>query len=269
MGRMVHGFSTPDLVRIIEENAIDFVRDWKRWPEMRFYEDPEMIRIESDIRFPIFNSVLRTRVSPERVDRTVRGVIDRAQSLNVPLIWWIGPSSEPAGLGSRLGEMGFNSMGRATGMAMDLDTLEVVEVEDESIQITPVLNHEDLRFSCDIVSAVNDFPDFAAEKWYEMNAALGYASPSRWRTYLARVNGKPAATATLYLGKDVASIVSVATLPEARRMGIGTAVSVRPFLDAREDGIRIGTLCSSEMGKGVYRNIGFSEYCSFEIYLWM
>jgi GNAT superfamily N-acetyltransferase len=63
-------------------------------------------------------------------------------------------------------------------------------------------------------------------------------------------------------------IYNVATLPEARGRGIGTALPVAPLLAARAKGYRFGILQSTKMGLNVYRRLGFQKYCTFSFYFW-
>lgn len=62
--------------------------------------------------------------------------------------------------------------------------------------------------------------------------------------------------------------LKVATMPEARRKGIGTAMTLDPLLQAREDGYNVGVLHSSEMGQPVYERMGFKRICDFWFYRW-
>jgi GNAT superfamily N-acetyltransferase len=57
-------------------------------------------------------------------------------------------------------------------------------------------------------------------------------------------------------------------VPDARGQGIGTALTLVPLREARAMGYRVGILASSPMGLGVYRGLGFQEYCKFGIYMW-
>jgi predicted acetyltransferase len=72
----------------------------------------------------------------------------------------------------------------------------------------------------------------------------------------------------MILQDGVAGIYAVATLPEARRQGLGTALTLAPLGDARAMGYRVGTLQASPMGYSVYRRLGFQQVCEFGVYLW-
>jgi predicted acetyltransferase len=68
-------------------------------------------------------------------------------------------------------------------------------------------------------------------------------------------------TVIWFQGAGVAGIYWVATVPEARQRGLGTAITLVPLLEARDMGYTTGILHASEMGYGVYQRIGFQELC--------
>jgi predicted acetyltransferase len=73
----------------------------------------------------------------------------------------------------------------------------------------------------------------------------------------------------MLLHAEVAGIFAVATLAEARRRGIGTALTLVPLLEARRRGYRVSTLQATPMGFPVYRRLGFREVCRpIELHLW-
>ena len=80
--------------------------------------------------------------------------------------------------------------------------------------------------------------------------------------------GEPVATATSFFAAGVAGVYCVSTVEPARRQGIGAAVTLAALREARDLGWSIGVLGSSEMGYGVYRRLGFREYCRIGLYEW-
>ena len=91
----------------------------------------------------------------------------------------------------------------------------------------------------------------------EALATAGIEPEGPMRHYVGVLNGEPVGASSLML---------VATVPEARRRGVGTAMSLAPMLDARELGYGIGILASSPLGFGVYSRIGFREYFRWTVY---
>lgn len=76
------------------------------------------------------------------------------------------------------------------------------------------------------------------------------------------------AASLVVLREDVASIYCVATLPEARGRGIGTAITREPLLEAKNGGYDVAVLEASEMGLPVYRRLGFKELFEFKTLTW-
>jgi GNAT superfamily N-acetyltransferase len=106
---------------------------------------------------------------------------------------------------------------------------------------------------------------FLVDAWDRL---LGMADAESIRIYLGWLDDKPVATSLLFLAAGVAGIYSVATIPEARRKGIGAWMTLQPLLEARAMGYQLGILQASRMGVKVYQSLGFKEYCKINSYRW-
>lgn len=76
------------------------------------------------------------------------------------------------------------------------------------------------------------------------------------RGYLGTVAGRPVATAMSVRTGDTVGIYSIATVPDARGRGYGTAMTWITLNDV-DPGVRIGILQASLMGRPVYERMGF------------
>ena len=112
-----------------------------------------------------------------------------------------------------------------------------------------------------------EFPAFLEPLWPEVFAFGGERLDDPLRYFIGWSDGQAVATSSLILAAGVAGVYCVAALPEVRRKGIATAMTLAALRQARALGYRVAVLQATEMGAGVYRRIGFREYCTFGCYM--
>jgi len=153
-------------------------------------------------------------------------------------------------------------------MAIDLRSLDEPLSLPPRISLERVSDVESLQIWLRVMSQGSSMPEKVLDPLSEVARNYHFESEADVVCYLGRFDGRPVATSMLYLDAGVAGLYNVATLPEARRQGFGTALTLAPLLDARARGYRIGILQSSPMGLNIYRRLGFREYCVFHGYFW-
>ena len=109
-------------------------------------------------------------------------------------------------------------------MAADLRTLPDVEAPTD-VRISRVVTDTGLDAYEQVLSlGFGEGPPEAA--WVrEMHARIGVGDNVPWRHYVGLADGDPVACASVFLAAGVAGLYFVCTVPNARRRGIGTAIS--------------------------------------------
>ncbi len=268
MSEILQDVSEPALVTAIEANIFSLFPLFRAWSRAEVHEDSELLWTLTNIPFPLFNSVLRAQLAPETADATVEAAIARCKSRNVPMLWWTGPATRPADLGTSLEAHGFVYEGDSPGMAMDLATLNESMPVPPNLSVQLVGDTETLKQWCHVMVLGYEMPDFVESAMFDSFASIGLGPQQPIQHYLALLNGEPAAVSSLIFGAGVAGIYNVATLPAARRQGVGAAVTLAPLRAARALGYRVATLQSSSMGFNIYGRLGFREYCRLGQYVW-
>ena len=268
MSNILQDLSPSHLINAIEENLAAFLPVFGKLGDFYLDNPLGVKRSITNIPISLFNSVMDARLATEQVDVAIQCILADAKARNVPILWWIGPSTQPADLGKYLEKYDFSLDDEGPGMAVDLANMNesLPAPSDVSIQIAQdeVAWQQWIRTMA-IGFEVPASADFVVKGWQDF---LCIADPKTTMAYLGFLNGKPVATSLLFLAAGVAGIYAVATVPEARRKGIGTLLTRYPLIQARSKGYKIGILQSSGMGRGVYRSLGFQEYCEIVSYRW-
>ena len=85
--------------------------------------------------------------------------------------------------------------------------------------------------------------------------------------YAAYLEGRPACSGLgLRTGRTI-GIYNIATVPWARRRGLGAAVTQRIIDDGAASGCDVAVLQSSEMGRPIYERLGFRKVVDYVGYV--
>src|SRR5437588_690056 len=166
-------------------------------------------------------------------------------------------------------------------------TLEAIEANftEEMMAIDVQATHEDLPTPAELVIqecgdaemlrswfpvAMRGFDatEEGTASYYNNYVKLGFGEGKPWHHYVGWLHNEPVGVATLLLHAGVAGIYGVAVLPEARRQGVGAAMTLHALREARALGYQIALLMPSKMGIGIYCRIGFQAYGSIHHYTW-
>ena len=214
------------------------------------------------------NLVVSNQLPSDRVDEIIEDALAHFRRKNIrKLSWLVQDEAGAVEINAALLAHGLKFReGFSTEMAIDLEKFKTKLPAVAGLKIVPVLDRRALRQWVQIASIGFGIGEEYEGIWYELFADVIF--DRRFRTYLALLEGNPVGTAQLFLSGGVAGVYNVSCIPEARGLGIGTAVTSAPLLEARQMGYRIGILQASSKGYGVYSRLGFQDYGNLSVYLW-
>jgi GNAT superfamily N-acetyltransferase len=269
MNDILDDFSAANLAKALEGNLISWMGNFKKVWQVKEDDPPGLKRSISPVPLALFNSIMDANLASDNVDMAIQSVKADAEARKVPVLWWIGPSTRPADLATHLERHGFSLDDETPGMAVNLSKINEALPGPEGLAISEVVGAVAIQEWCNTMAEGFEVPasmlSLVVESW---NSFMGQIDSAITKAYIARLNSQPVATSMLHLGHGVVGIYSVATIPEARRKGIGAVMTQFPLLHGRTLGYKVGVLGASQMGFSVYRALGFQEYCRIKSYVY-
>jgi GNAT superfamily N-acetyltransferase len=215
--------------------------DWALAAGGRAVLDGDLTMTDSGSGFAFFNEVITTRPFDEDLARRALAFYP-AERPFVLLSVHRGDDLRPYGL-VPVGHPPF--MLRASAIRAPVDE----SAASSDFNVTEVSNQVDLAAWSSIVEA-----GFAASG---VAAPIGLLAGRR-RFFLAHYQGRPVAASSAFVGEGVIDVEAVATLPEYRRRGFGTAVSwAATLVDTRLPAV----LIASDPGRPVYERMNYVSLC--------
>jgi GNAT superfamily N-acetyltransferase len=215
-----------------------------------------------------FNAAIRLRTAPDP-DHLIDAIQQTFAERSMPFVWWVTQQDSEDGLETKLRSHGFDYDGdESIGMAMALSS-QPEPTPSQSASVERISEERDVRiwFATLLESVDASVDDRTMDLATTVFSHLANDGLSGWHLYLAHISERPAGTCALHLG-TTAGLYSVGTVPMARRVGVGTALTKRALDEASSAGYSIASLTASGLGARLYEALGFNEYCRFREYVW-
>jgi GNAT superfamily N-acetyltransferase len=255
----------PAVIEMFDRNMVDFyVRARSRpWADIKV--DDDVVWGSTGLPLQAFNGAAGATFSDESADDRIETVLGYFRELKLDMNWWVGPTS-PAWLGERLIAHGLESDGVAPGMAVSLNGWSA-PTRSDGLHIEPASDAASFHDAMDVMFEGFEMPREVQPQFEERFRYFSVGPRAHQRTYVARVDGQPVATALGAPLDGMVAIYNVATIPAARRRGFGAAVTAAAMADARADGASWAILETSKMGRSVYEGLGFRHVADVAIYV--
>jgi GNAT superfamily N-acetyltransferase len=260
--------SSPGILgRAVEENAVALWRSWSGREGTIYSEDRDRSFVVGGVAHPAFNHLFRLRLEGAVVGPFIERSLDPFRERGVPCFCWIDPAAALP-VRAELERAGLAYSFTASGMAVPQEKIASEGSPPAGPVIEEVLDREGLKQWCTVISEGSSFAGDAAAAWLGLHSAIPFGPGTDRRHFLARLDGEPVGTSSLFFEAGVAGIYSVVVLQAHRRCGVGTALSLAALEQARASGFSFSVLVSTVMGIGLYRRLGFREYRRWEGWLW-
>ncbi len=249
----------------VERNLIGYFSTWAGMPDSGWADRDDVTYLFTGAAIPFLNRVLRAKLPHGQVDAGIDRVRAEIALLPHPLVWQVGPSTEPPDLGRRLRQHGFLPAGRAPGMTASVRSSPNTRIPPE-LRIESVDDEDALRAWFGPLAPEIGIPAEVVADAARVRSRHRLAGGAGFRHFLGRIGGVPIASASLYVQNRVAGVYDVATLPAWRRRGVASALTAACLDEARSLGLETAVLQASRLAVRLYERLGFRRCCVLRVY---
>lgn len=223
-----------------------------------FQTDEKSAYYLSGFNYAPCNGIIETESDYIPSEHEIKKAIEFFQAGKLPFIWWTGAKI--------LAEKKFQFGGILTGIAIDISQ-GIPQQSSPLLEIKIIQSETDLRIAAQM--GLNVFGiNVSLEQWHAANTAQMQAG--KMIHFLAYYNGNPVGTASLSTHTSSAGIWNLATLPEHRKQGVGSALVYTALAEAYKLQYKqvMAILMPKGMASGLFAKMGFKEVCPFPFYVY-
>jgi len=205
----------------------------------------------------------------ERVETSVLETLDLFRRHNLPMTWWVGPSTTPSDIEKYLLMNALVFTGELKGMAVDLQRPPDQGLGRQDLMIKPAVNRSALEKFMEVFSAGFGLKQKSVGKsLLDLWCSIASSRCEDIRHYLATLNSEPVGIFSLLCAGGVVGVYHVTTVPHVREQGVGTAMMAGALQEAQLLGSEVAVLVSTKRAVDLYQRVGFRECCEFKLYGW-
>jgi GNAT superfamily N-acetyltransferase len=250
-----------DPATIRDEALMGPRRSFVELPDLRVVERPGWLQlVNPSFRDGSFNGVSLSVLSAAEADAVIDATVAEYRDLGIAFRWSVAPDSKPDDLGARLAARGLvpsevRAMARSTapfrGAPAGCPTVE--EVGEDNVEV---------------------FTQVMAEAWRSdpgplrvANAVVLADRSRRFRLFLARSGGEPAACASCCLFARSVYMIGAAVLPRFRGTGVYRALVAARLETAAAAGLELATTQALESTSApMLEHMGFETVARFTVF---
>ena len=196
----------------------------------------------------------------DKSDKAICQIIESYRGKGIPNMLFLTPLSTPKHIRNLLTSIGVEVSGGAHCMALPLEKMAIDHWKDKksSILVKRVDSKEQFYSWANLINDVLfDCIILDPEQYYPL------CEDGKIICFLGYSDGEPVAASALLNEKGNAMLEFIATKPEYRRKGFGTAVCKAAIEKMLDDGAHFISLRGTPEGLFLYESLGFIKYFDF------
>ncbi len=229
-------------------------------------ELPGALFMQTAIPHCLFNSVILTGRDQAAIDEALELSAACRKIVGVPVLWRVSVAADNEDLRARLEAAGLQRGAPQPAMMADQSVVALREPV-RGLVIETADGAEARRRWGQLAIAAFELEETLQAPMGDCEATSPsemFEAQPRFTGYL---DGEAVAVSSLVMTDGMAGIYAVATLPHARKRGIGTAMTVHALSEGKRRGADIAVLQATDMGRPVYEKIGFRKIFDYQNYL--
>lgn len=217
-----------------------------------------------EIPLYVLNHAANINIQPERASEFVNEIEHHFKTQKVPFACVrITPLTQPPTFINTVQAAGF----RAEGGKQSVMVLNqpVLPTPSNQIEIKTVNSNADVDLFDQLMFEIFEMP----KEWKtDFDNFTQECLQNGWQFYLAYLEGKAVGTAALFSAGGIGGVFDVGTLPQYRKMGIGSVLTLRALNDSVADGNQLQTLQAEAGGNAehLYKKLGFTVDHTVQFY---
>jgi ribosomal protein S18 acetylase RimI-like enzyme len=263
----IESTSSPALRSAMDANMVAFWSAYGRGEGCTLQQRGDAVWFYTGVPHPLFNGVPRAVLAADDVQSTIDALQARIDADGAPAFWWLGPSTTPDDLATTLARRGLEPAGEVPGMVLNLHSIDSRLPEIAGFSVAQIGNQSQRALWARLAAIGTGAPATVVDALERVEATLDDPAYRAQHRFIGYLDGQPVATAALVLDSGVAGVYAIATIPEARRRGIGRYMTLLPLLQARQLGYIVAILQSSSAGYSLYKALGFNDVCRYRLYM--
>lgn len=256
------------VIRALEKNFLDKLTYFaSKLKGMELKKIDNIYLSNTNLKSDTFNTAIGGNVNENNFKQYAKEVRDYYVRRKLPMAWWCGPTT---GIGKDhpiLLDLGFINEEFDVCMAVNLDNLpsEIYSINND-LDIQEAVSTQQVEdFSHALASVFEPF-DHNVLKYYKKASSEMSKASNKMKLYIGYYQNKPVTSGCCFFNEDTAGIYDIATKPNARGKGFGSAMTYHTLMEAKKAGYNTAVLGASEDGLNIYKRLGFKEFGLFYVY---